>query len=154
VLIFRPTATVGILCDKRYHCAIIVLSHFFKSSIQGGYLSLVACAAFNDQDDMTPISKAVRERAWARARKIKGENPDEVRLHKASGITMKRESFGKMRNFGWTVVDGKAVPCRKEFLVPREDAVVTDENDDDIDDDDVEDDNDAASVDSKADSKE
>ncbi|WP_085579736.1 hypothetical protein [Thalassospira mesophila] len=94
---------------------------------------------------MTPISKAVRERAWARARKIKGENPDEVRLHKASGITMKRESFGKMRNFGWTVVEGKAVPCRKEFLVPREGGVVAneigddveDENDDDIEDDDV-----------------
>ena len=94
---------------------------------------------------MTPISKAVRERAWARARKIKGENPDEVRVHKASGITMKRESFGKMRNFGWTVVEGKAVPCRKEFLVPREDGVVAsesdsdveDENDDDIEDGDV-----------------
>ena len=72
------------------------------------------------------ISRAMRERAWAKARRIKGENPDEVRVHKASGITMKRESFGKMRNFGWTVVEGKAVPCRKEFLQPQAEAPAED----------------------------
>ncbi|WP_174710251.1 hypothetical protein [Thalassospira marina] len=76
---------------------------------------------------MTEISRAVRERAWAKAKKIKGENPDEVRVHKASGITMKRASFGKMRNFGWTVVEGKAVPCRKEFLQPRPEDQVADD---------------------------
>lgn len=72
------------------------------------------------------ISRAVRERAWAKAKRIEGENPDEVRMHKASGITMKRASFGKMRNFGWTVVEGKAVPCRKEFLKPQTEDQATD----------------------------
>ncbi|MFH1805738.1 MAG: hypothetical protein ABID63_12720 [Pseudomonadota bacterium] len=70
---------------------------------------------------MTEISKSMRERAWARARKIKDQDPDEVRIHKPSGITMKKTSFGKFRDFGWTVVDGEAVPCRKEFLPPRDD---------------------------------
>ncbi|WP_073955071.1 hypothetical protein [Thalassospira sp. TSL5-1] len=85
------------------------------------------------------ISRAVRERAWAKAKRIKGENPDEVRMHKASGITMKRASFGKMRNFGWTVVEGKAVPCRKEFLQPQPEDQAADaalEDDAAIDDDD------------------
>ncbi|MEK9842399.1 MULTISPECIES: hypothetical protein [unclassified Thalassospira] len=66
------------------------------------------------------ITKAMRERAWARAAKIDGEDASVVRKHEASGITMKKESFGKFRNFGWTVVDEEAVPCRKEFLPPRE----------------------------------
>ncbi|WP_417811730.1 hypothetical protein [Thalassospira alkalitolerans] len=76
---------------------------------------------------MTVITKAMRERAWARAGKIQGEDSADVRKHRASGITMKKESFGKFRNFGWTVVDGAAVPCRKEFLPPRdEEAAVGD----------------------------
>lgn len=66
------------------------------------------------------ITKAMRERAWARAARIDGEDASEVRKHKESGITMKKESFGKFRNFGWTVVNEEAVPCRKEFLPPRE----------------------------------
>lgn len=66
------------------------------------------------------ITKAMRERAWARAERIDGEDASEVRKHKESGITMKKASFGKFRNFGWTVVDEVAVPCRKEFLPPRE----------------------------------
>lgn len=65
------------------------------------------------------ITKAMRERAWARAARIDGEDASEVRKHEASGITMKKASFGKFRNFGWTVVDEEAVPCRKEFLPPR-----------------------------------
>lgn len=69
---------------------------------------------------MTDITKSMRERAWARAGKIQGEDSAEVRKHRASGITMKKESFGKFRNFGWTVVDGVAVPCRKEFLPSRD----------------------------------
>lgn len=66
------------------------------------------------------ITKAMRERAWVRAERIEGEDPKEVRKHAASGITMKKASFGKFRNFGWTVVNEEAVPCRKEFLPPRE----------------------------------
>ncbi|MEQ8284275.1 hypothetical protein [Thalassospira sp.] len=65
------------------------------------------------------ITKAMRERAWARAGRIDGEDAREVRKHEASGITMKKESFGKFRNFGWTVVNEEAVPCRKEFLPPQ-----------------------------------
>ena len=76
---------------------------------------------FSDETGfMTEITKSMRERAWARAGKIQGEDSAEVRKHRASGITMKKESFGKFRNFGWTVVDGVAVPCRKEFLPPRD----------------------------------
>jgi len=73
------------------------------------------------------ITKGMRERAWIRADKIDGEDPHEVRKHKESGITMKKESFGKFRNFGWTVVNEEAVPCRKEFLPPREDTNTSEE---------------------------
>ena len=77
---------------------------------------------------MTEITKSMRERAWARAGKIQGEDSAEVRKHRASGITMKKESFGKFRNFGWTVVDGVAVPCRKEFLPPRDEGADVGDN--------------------------
>ncbi|WP_404423605.1 hypothetical protein [Thalassospira australica] len=80
---------------------------------------------------MTEITKSMRERAWARAGKIQGEDSAEVRKHRASGITMKKESFGKFRNFGWTVVDGVAVPCRKEFLPPRDENADVGENPED-----------------------
>jgi len=86
---------------------------------------------FSDETGfMTEITKSMRERAWARAGKIQGEDSAEVRKHRASGITMKKESFGKFRNFGWTVVDGVAVPCRKEFLPPRDENVGVGENPD------------------------
>ncbi|MHC8491454.1 hypothetical protein ACTU44_01940 [Thalassospira sp. SM2505] len=73
------------------------------------------------------ITKAMRERAWARAARIDGEDARIVRKHEASGITMKKESFGKFRNFGWTVVNEEAVPCRKEFLPPRDGADKSDD---------------------------
>lgn len=86
---------------------------------------------FSDETGfMTEITKSMRERAWARAGKIQGEDSAEVRKHRASGITMKKESFGKFRNFGWTVVNGVAVPCRKEFLPPRDENVGVGENPD------------------------
>jgi hypothetical protein len=79
---------------------------------------------------MTEITQSMREQAWARDGKIQGEDAAEVRKHRPCGITMIKECFGKFRNFRWSVVDGVAVPCRKEFLRPRDENVDVGENPD------------------------